>query len=111
MIRSTSSRQADIDALARRVDATLGGTSAQATVQTATQQIQRSQSTFLILYGLFYSVVAIIALVGGIGLFNALAMGVLDRRREIGILRSMGATGVKVAQVFWTEGVGLGLVA
>ncbi len=61
MISSTSSRQADIDALARRVDATLGGTSAQATVQTATQQIQRSQSTFLILYALFYSVVAIIA--------------------------------------------------
>src|SRR5262249_36117942 len=59
----------------------------------------------------FYSVVAIIALVGGIGLFNALAMGVLERRREIGILRSMGATGARVAQVFWTEGVGLGLVA
>jgi putative ABC transport system permease protein len=38
-------------------------------------------------------------------------MGVLERRREIGILRSMGATGRRVAQVFWTEGVGLGLVA
>jgi putative ABC transport system permease protein len=38
-------------------------------------------------------------------------MGVLERRREIGILRSMGATGRKVAQVFWTEGVGLGIVS
>jgi putative ABC transport system permease protein len=111
MIRSTSSRQADVDALARRVDRTLGGTPAQATVQTASQQIQRNQSVFTILYALFYSVVAIIALVGGIGLFNSLAMGVLERRREIGILRSMGATGARVAQVFWTEGVGLALVA
>jgi len=111
MIRSSSSSQADIDALARRVDETLGGSAAQATVTTSSQELQRSQGTFLILYALFYSVVAIIALVGGIGLFNALAMGVLERRREIGILRSMGATGRRVAQVFWTEGVGLGVVS
>ena len=111
LVSSTSSRQADVDALARRVDATLGGTPAQATVFTTNQLVQGNQSTFLILYALFYSVVAIVALVGAIGLFNALAMGVLERRREIGILRSMGATGRRVAQVFWTEGVGLGLVS
>jgi len=111
MIRSTSSNQADIDALAKRVDDTLGGTAAHATVQTSSQQINRSQSSFLIIYAVFYSVVAVIALVGAIGLFNALAMSVLERRREIGILRSMGATGRKVAQVFWTEGVGLGVVS
>jgi putative ABC transport system permease protein len=111
MVRSTSGSQADVNALARHIDDTLGGISAQATVTTAQQDVQRNQSTFLILYALFYSVVAIIALVGGIGLFNALAMGVLERRREIGILRSMGATGRRVAQVFWTEGVGLGVVA
>jgi putative ABC transport system permease protein len=111
LVRSTSSRQADIDALAKRLDETLGGTPAQATVMTTNQLIQGNQSTFLILDVLFYCVVGIVALVGGIGLFNALAMGVLERRREIGILRSMGAIGRRVAQVFWTEGVGLGLVA
>lgn len=111
MIRSSSSNQADIDALAKRLDDTLGGTEAQATVQTSSQQIRQSQGNFLLIYAIFYSVVAIIALVGGIGLFNALAMSVLERRREIGILRSMGATGRKVAQVFWTEGVGLGVVS
>ena len=111
MIRSTSSNQADINALAKRLDDTLGGTAAQATVQTSSQEIQQSQGGFLIISAVFYSVVAIIALVGGIGLFNALAMSVLERRREIGILRSMGATGRKVAQVFWTEGVGLGVVS
>jgi len=111
MIRSTSSNQADIDALAKRLDDTLGGTEAQATVQTSSQEIRQSQGSFLLISAIFYSVVAIIALVGAIGLFNALAMSVLERRREIGILRSMGATGRKVAQVFWTEGVGLGVVS
>jgi len=111
MIGSTSSRQSDIDALARRVDGTLGGTPAQATVITAAAQVQSNQAFFLILDALFYAVVAIVALVGGIGLFNALAMGVMERRREIGILRSMGATGRRVAAVFWTEGVSLGIVA
>lgn len=111
LVRSTSSRQADIDTLARRLDETLGGTPAQATVMTTGQLVQGNQSTFLILDALFYAVVGIVALVGGIGLFNALAMGVLERRREIGILRSMGATGRRVAQVFWAEGVGLGLIA
>jgi putative ABC transport system permease protein len=111
LVRSSSSRQADVDALARRLDETLSGTPAQATVMTTSQMVQGNQTTFLILYVLFSCVVAIVAVVGGIGLFNALAMGVLERRREIGILRSMGATGRQVAQVFWTEGIGLGLVA
>src|SRR5215467_2367982 len=111
MITSMSSKQSDIDAMAKRVDDALGATQAQAQLITSQADIQISQSVFLVLYALFYSVVVIIALVGAIGLFNALAMGVLERRREIGILRSMGATGRQVAQVFWTEGVGQGVVA
>jgi putative ABC transport system permease protein len=110
LVTSTSSRQADIDALSKRLDDALGKAGLQGTVITTHAQVQANQANFLIVYVLFYSVVAIIALVGAIGLFNALAMGVLERRREIGILRSMGATGGKVAQVFLAEGVGLGVV-
>ena len=73
--------------------------------------LSRQSAPKLVLFVLFSSVVAIIAVVGAIGLFNTLAMSVLEHRREIDILRSMGATGRKVAQVFWTEGVALGVVA
>jgi putative ABC transport system permease protein len=38
-------------------------------------------------------------------------MSVLERRREIGILRSMGARNWQVAQVFLTEGLSLGAVS
>jgi putative ABC transport system permease protein len=36
---------------------------------------------------------------------------VLERRREIGILRSLGATGRRVAVVFWTEALALSALA
>jgi putative ABC transport system permease protein len=111
MIRSTSPNQADVDALAARLDARLGQLNIQATIQTAHQEIERNQSQFLILYVLLYCVVVIIALVGALSLLNILTMSVLERRREIGILRAMGATGRKVAQVFWMEGVTLAILA
>jgi putative ABC transport system permease protein len=111
MVKSTSARQADIDALATRIDDTLSGNGYPAVITTAKQEVDRNQSQFLIIYVLLYTVAGIIALVGAIGLFNTLAMSVLERRREIGILRAMGATGRKVAQVFWTEGVALGVVS
>ena len=109
LITSTSSRQSAIDTLSKRVDDFLSQNGMDAMVSTSAQQVANSQSAFLVLYGLFYSVIAIVAMVGAIGLFNSLAMGVVERRREIGILRSMGATGRKVAQVFLAEGIGLGM--
>jgi len=110
LITSTSSREADIDSLSKQIDDLLSLNGMDAMVSTTAQQKAFSQSAFLVLYAMFYSVVAIVALVGAIGLFNSLAMGVLERRREIGILRSMGATGRKVAQVFLAEAIGLGVV-
>jgi len=111
LLTSTDKHQSAIDALAARLDNTFSDAGYQASVQTTQQIVQANQSQFQIIYLLLYTVAVIIALVGAIGLFNTLAMSVLERRREIGILRSMGATGGKVAQVFWTEGVSLGVVA
>ncbi len=111
LLTSTDKHQSAIDALAARVDNVFSDAGYQANVETTQQIVQQNQSQFQIIYLLLYVVAVIIALVGAIGLFNTLAMSVLERRREIGILRSMGATGGKVAQVFWTEGVSLGVVA
>src|SRR5579871_672701 len=100
-----------VTALAAQVDDALSAAGVQAVVETLAQVIAQNQSTFLIVEVLLYLVAVIVAVVGAIGLFNALVMGVLERRREIGILRSMGARSRQVALVFWTEGLTLGVVS
>lgn len=111
MVQTTSSTLAETNSAARRLDNTMSHANLQATVTTALQEKQRPQSEFQILSILLDVVTCIVALVSVMGLFNALAMSVLERRREIGILRSLGATSGKVAQVFWVEGVTLGMTA
>ncbi len=62
-------------------------------------------------YALIDALAIVVALVGLLGLSNTLAAEVLERRREIGILRSLGATGWRVGLVFWIEGATLALIA
>lgn len=71
----------------------------------------RYAQDWIILYTLLYAVALLVGVAGAVSLANALAASVLERRREIGILRSMGANGWRVTQVFWAEGLSLGGVA
>jgi len=69
---------------------------------------RRHQQSWNVLYLLLYIAALIVGAAGLVGLANALITSVLERRREIGMWRAMGATGGRVAQVFWTEGLILG---
>lgn len=111
MIQSVNQDPAQVTDLANRVDKALSSAGWLPNVTTAQQEIQQNHDKYQIIYILLYAVAVIIALVGAISLSNTLAMSVLERRREIGILRSMGATGRKVIQVFWSEAMTLGLIS
>lgn len=50
-------------------------------------------------------IVALIALVGGLGLSSTLSISVMERRREIGILRSIGAGPETIRRLVLTEGL------
>ncbi|MGC9058118.1 MAG: ABC transporter permease [Candidatus Micrarchaeia archaeon] len=62
----------------------------------------------LTLFLLLISLVA--ALVGGIGISNTMFMSVLDRTREIGILKSLGAKRSEILMIFMIESVIIGFI-
>ena len=64
----------------------------------------------IIVYALF-AVVALTALVGGLGLLSTLSISVMERQREIGIIRSMGARPARIRRLVLTEGVLIGLLS
>ncbi|KAA0252613.1 MAG: FtsX-like permease family protein [Chloroflexi bacterium] len=53
----------------------------------------------------------LLALVGGLGLMGTMSINVLERTREIGVLRAIGASNRSVALVFIREGVVIGLMS
>jgi putative ABC transport system permease protein len=53
----------------------------------------------------------LLAIVGGLGLTGSLGMNVLERTREIGVLRAVGANNFIVRQVVVVEGVVVGMIS
>lgn len=51
------------------------------------------------------------ALVGGLGLAGTMSMNVLERTREIGVMRAIGASDFSVLQVVLSEGLIIGLIS
>jgi putative ABC transport system permease protein len=53
----------------------------------------------------------LLALVGGLGLMGMVSVNVIERSREIGIMRAVGASGGAVFQVFLVESLLVGLLS
>ena len=68
-----------------------------------------------VVYGIVISLMLImavlLALVGGLGLMGTMSINVLERTREIGVLRAIGAPSRGVVQVFIREGIVIGLLS
>lgn len=55
-------------------------------------------------------IAAISLIVGGIGIMNAMFMSVIERTREIGVMKAIGATNSIVLQIFLVEAGFIGLI-
>jgi putative ABC transport system permease protein len=53
----------------------------------------------------------VMAMVGSIALSGVLSINVLERRREIGVMRAIGASTLTIAGLFIGEGLTLGLLS
>ncbi len=79
--------------------------------QTAEQIRQQNESVFGIITRMLMVMSGLIAAVGAIGLAGTLSINVLERRREIGVMRAIGASSLTIAGLFIGEGLILGLIA
>ncbi|OGO36225.1 MAG: hypothetical protein A2W35_10160 [Chloroflexi bacterium RBG_16_57_11] len=70
-----------------------------------------SDSSFFIVVYMLLVLAFVVALVGGIGLMGSLWINVIERTKEIGILRAIGAVSSKIMGMFMLEGVLQGLMS
>jgi putative ABC transport system permease protein len=80
-------------------------------VQTIVAERAEIEASFNIIISLLLAMASLLALVGGLGLMGAMSINVLERTREIGVLRAIGAPNRGVATVFIREGVAIGLLS
>lgn len=75
------------------------------------EQRQFAKNQFRPITAMLLGLAALIAAVGAIGLSGTLAIGILQRTREIGVLRAIGASSGAVFKMFMLEGFFHGLMA
>jgi len=80
------------------------------TVQTFSDLIASFNAVFNIIQVVFVGIAAISLLVGGIGIANVMFTAVLERTREIGVMKAIGARNKDVLLMFLVESGFLGLV-
>jgi putative ABC transport system permease protein len=80
-------------------------------IETALKSRQQASAQFSILTTLLLIMTILIAIVGSVGLSGTLSINVLERRREIGVMRAVGASSLDVAFIFMSEGLLLGVVS
>ncbi|HEY9283913.1 MAG TPA: FtsX-like permease family protein, partial [Pyrinomonadaceae bacterium] len=65
----------------------------------------------LMIYAFLIIVSCVLGLVGGLGLMTTMSINVTERRREMGVLRAVGATPAAVCLIVVAEGVVVGLLS
>ncbi len=76
----------------------------------AVEFIERERLIYLLIFGGMTCVAAVALLVSGLGIANTILMSVLERTREIGIMKAVGADNRDLQFIFLVEGAVIGLV-
>ncbi len=107
-VRFTDSSPAGVNAALRHVEEQFRPLAPEALA--AYEDRANTQNTLRILTVLLDAMVIVVAVIGVMGLANTLILNITERRRELGILRSIGASGGSLMRLLMSEGIVLGLV-
>jgi len=70
---------------------------------------QKSQTDILVYFMLLMA--SLIAIVGGLGLAGTMSINVLERTREIGVMRAIGASNADIQGIVIVEGMVIGIIS
>ena len=79
--------------------------------QSAGEVRERNLASFDVITNLMLAMAVLAAIVGGAGLMSTMSINVVERGREIGVMRSIGAASPAVAGIFVIEGVLIGVLS
>jgi len=107
IVKLTNSDQATIDSVS---DAIANAFNGEASVISSTAVLNILGSVFSIIQLFLVGIAAISLLVAGIGIMNIMIVSLIERTREIGILKALGMKSRTVLLIFLGESVIIGLI-
>ena len=79
--------------------------------RTAQQINTQNKLMFTIVVAVLILMALLLAAVGGLGLTTTMSINIMERIREIGVLRAIGASNLSVRQIVLAEGIVIGLLS
>ena len=83
----------------------------QGSSETSSEIFESMGNAFNIILAVLLLVAIILAVIGGLGLTGTMGLNILERTREIGVLRAVGASHFSVRQVVVVEGVSVAAIS
>jgi putative ABC transport system permease protein len=98
--------------LAKKIKAHFDGRGLQVRrIETTASIRENIEYQFNIIVILLSIMAILIAIVGGLGLTGTMSINVLERTREIGVIRAVGASDASVVKIFIVEGLFIGMLS
>ena len=75
------------------------------------EEVAETTAIFEVIIVLLLIMAFLLALIGGLGLMGTMSVNVLERTREIGVMRAIGASNRSVRRIFIIEGIIIGVIS